>query len=283
MSISKKSKLPVGDFRIIKDKYIPEIESSLRKKPVLMPNAIYNASGIRIQGTRFKSLIFSTDIAMIRNSNAQAVFAVYPFTPQLAIVQSIIQGSSIPVFAGVGGGTTSGARSVSIALECELLGAYGVVVNAPMKNEVIQEMYNVLDIPIIATVVSKNDDIVGKINAGARILNVSGGKNTAELVRYVRSIIGNRFPIIATGGDDDEQIQTTIDAGTNAITYTPPSMASLFKGMMEDYRAQSEANGSESCNDPKQLHVHEYLRDLVFPADAIEYIRKKGEDKDDKK
>ena len=144
-------------------------------------------------------------------------------------------------------------------------------------------MYNVLDIPIIATVVSKNDDIVGKINAGARILNVSGGKNTAELVRYVRSIIGNRFPIIATGGDNDEQIQTTINAGTNAITYTPPSMASLFKGMMEDYRAQSEANGSESCNDPKQLHVHEYLRDLVFPADAIEYIRKKGEDKDDKK
>ena len=117
MSISKKSKLPKREFRIIKDKYIPEIESSLRKKPVLMPNAIYNASGIRIQGTRIKSLIFSTDIAIIRNSNAQAVFAVYPFTPQLAIVQSIIQGSSIPVFAGVGGGTTSGPRSVSIALE----------------------------------------------------------------------------------------------------------------------------------------------------------------------
>ena len=179
MSISKKSQLPKGEFHIIKDKYVPEIESSLRKKPVLMPNAIYNASGIRIQGTRIKSLIFSTDIAVIRNSNAQAVFAVYPFTPQLAIVQSIIQGSSIPVFAGVGGGTTSGPRSVSIALECELLGAYGVVVNTPMKNEVIRDMYEVLDIPIIATVVSKHDDFVGKINAGARILNLSGGMKTS--------------------------------------------------------------------------------------------------------
>lgn len=271
MSISKKSKLPKGEFRIIKDKYIPEIESSLRKKPVLMPNAIYNASGIRIQGTRIKSLIFSTDIAIIRNSNAQAVFAVYPFTPQLAIVQSIIQGSSIPVFAGVGGGTTSGPRSVSIALECELLGAYGVVVNTPMKNEVIRDMYEVLDIPIIATVVSKHDDFVGKINAGARILNVSGGKNTAELVAYVRSIIGNEFPIIATGGDDEANIHATTTAGANAITYTPPSASELFKTMMEDYREKSAESGNKP-NDPTNLHVEEFKRDLVFPADSIEYI-----------
>lgn len=271
MSISKKSKLPKREFRIIKDKYIPEIESSLRKKPVLMPNAIYNASGIRIQGTRIKSLIFSTDIAIIRNTNAQAVFAVYPFTPQLAIVQSIIQGSSIPVFAGVGGGTTSGPRSVSIALECELLGAYGVVVNTPMKNEVIRDMYEVLDIPIIATVVSKHDDFVGKINAGARILNVSGGKKTAELVAYVRSIIGNEFPIIATGGDDEANIHATTQAGANAITYTPPSTSKLFKSMMEDYREKSAESGNKP-NDPTNLHVEEFKRDLVFPADSIEYI-----------
>ena len=272
MSISKKSKLPKGEFRIIKDKYIPEIESSLRKKPVLMPNAIYNASGIRIQGTRIKSLIFSTDIAVIRNSNAQAVFAVYPFTPQLAIVQSIIQGSSIPVFAGVGGGTTSGARSVSIALECELLGAYGVVVNSPMKNEVIRDMYEVLDIPIIATVVSKHDDFVGKINAGARILNISGGKDTSELVAYVRSIIGNEFPIIATGGASEDSIRATTDAGANAITYTPPSSSELFKSMMEDYREKSETSKTGK-NDPTTLHVEEFQRDLVFPADSIELIK----------
>ena len=280
MSISKKSKLPKGEFRIIKDKYIPEIESSLRKKPVLMPNAIYNASGIRIQGTRIKSLIFSTDIALIRNSNAQAVFAVYPFTPQLAIVQSIIQGSSIPVFAGVGGGTTSGPRSVSIALECELLGAYGVVVNSPMKNEVIRDMYEVLDIPIIATVVSKHDDFVGKINAGARILNISGGMHTSELVAYVRSIIGNEFPIIATGGASEDSIRATTDAGANAITYTPPSTSELFKSMMEDYREKSEASKTGK-NDPTALHVEEFQRDLVFPADSIELI--KPEYNDEKK
>ena len=280
MSITKKSKLPKGEFRIIKDKYVPEIESSLRKKSVVMPNAIYNASGIRIQGTRIKSLIFSTDIAVIRNSNAQAVFAVYPFTPQLAIVQSIIQGSSIPVFAGVGGGTTSGPRSVSIALQCELLGAYGVVVNSPMKNEVIRDMYEVLDIPIIATVVSKYDDFVGKINAGARILNISGGKNTAELITYVRSIIGNEFPIIATGGSNETSIYATANAGANAITYTPPSTSELFKSMMDDYREKSAADNTPT-NDPTRLRVEEFQRDLVFPADSIELI--KPEFSDEKK
>ncbi|MDD7363263.1 MAG: hydrolase [Firmicutes bacterium] len=247
-----------------------------------MPKAIYKASGIRIQGTRIKSLVFSTDIAVIRNCNAQAVFAVYPFTPQLAIVQTIIAGSSIPVFAGVGGGTTSGSRSISIALQCELLGAYGVVVNAPMKNEVIEEMYSVLDIPIIATIVSKHDDFIGKINAGARILNVSGGKNTAELVRYIRSIVGNEFPIIATGGGEEEQINETIKAGANSITYTPPSTGTLFKAMMEDYRATSDAKDVKPSNSRDALNIEEFQRDLVFPSDSIEYINMELEKKRDK-
>ncbi|VEJ36195.1 Uncharacterised protein [Aedoeadaptatus ivorii] len=280
MSITKKSKLPKGEFRVIKEKYVPEIESGLRKKPVLMPPAIYNCSGIRIQGIRLKSLIFSTDIAIIRNCNAQAVFAVYPFTPQLAIIQSIIQGCSIPVFAGVGGGTTTGARSVSIALESELLGAYGVVVNAPMENEVIAEMYSVLDIPIIATVVSKHDDFVGKINAGARILNISGGKKTAELVQYVRSMVGSEFPIIATGGDNEDHIRATIDAGANSITYTPPSNSELFKAMMEDYRNKSVDHSFK--NDPRELHVREYQQDLVFPPGTFELLDKEAEDNGEK-
>ncbi|MDY6006557.1 MAG: hydrolase, partial [Gemmiger sp.] len=43
-------------------------------------------------------------------------------------------------------------------------------------------------------------------------------------------------PIIATGGRTEESIAETIAAGANAITYTPPSPAELFKAMMEKYR-----------------------------------------------
>lgn len=258
------------EFRIIEEKYVPEIESSLRKKPVLVPNTIYNCSGIRIQGVRIKSFVFSTDIAIIKNCNAQAVMAVYPFTPQLAIIDAIIKASSIPVFAGVGGGTTTGARSINIALQAELLGAYGVVVNAPIENEVIEAMYDVLDIPIVATVASEYDDIVGKIKAGARILNVSGGKNTTKLLKRIRELVGPEFPIIATGGDNEAHIQETIKAGANSITYTPPSNAILFTEMMKKYR--KETLDGDDPNENADLQIDDFQEDLVFPADSIEYI-----------
>lgn len=43
-------------------------------------------------------------------------------------------------------------------------------------------------------------------------------------------------PIIASGGKTEESVLETIEAGANAITYTPPSTMELFKDMMESYR-----------------------------------------------
>lgn len=63
---------------------IPNLTSSLRHI-LRVPSACYEASGIVINGRRIKSLVFTTDIAIIRNCDADAVFAVYPFTPQQAI------------------------------------------------------------------------------------------------------------------------------------------------------------------------------------------------------
>ena len=82
-------------------------------------------------------------------------------------------------------------------------------------------MYNRIDIPIIATVVTEYDDYKGKLDAGARILNISGGAKTPELVRKIREEFGKELPIIATGGPTDVSILKTIEAGANAITYTP--------------------------------------------------------------
>ena len=146
----------------------------------------------------------------------------------------------MPVFVGVGGGRTTGNRSIAIALQAELLGAYGVVVNAPISNEVIKEMYSTIDIPIIATVVTDKDDYVGKLKAGASILNISGGINTAKIVKQIRSEFGEELPIIATGGPNDKTIVEKIDAGANAITYTPPTSADIFEGVMEKYRKAIE-------------------------------------------
>lgn len=220
-----------------KEKYIPEVKSQLRTRTIEVPQSIYRASGIKVLGTRIKSLLFTTDVAIIKNSNANSIMAVYPFTPQLIITQAILEVAPVPVFVGVGGGLTSGKRSVSIALQAELMGAYGVVVNAPTPNETIAEIREGIDIPIIATVVSKCDDYKGKVKAGASILNISGGPNTASLVKMIRDEFGKELPIIATGGPTDESIMATIEAGANAITYTPPTSADIFAGVMDKYRS----------------------------------------------
>src|SRR5699024_9769171 len=114
--------------------------------------------------------------------------------------------------------------------------AYGVVVNAPTSKEVISKMYKRIDIPIIATIASDCDDYKAKLDAGARILNISGGPKTAEIVRNIREDYGKELPIIATGGPTDESILETIEAGANAITYTPPSSGEVFSDIMDQYR-----------------------------------------------
>ena len=62
----------------------PNVESRLRHNILKMPQEVYAASGIVINGRRLKSFVFTTDLAIIRNCDADAVFAVYPFTPQQA-------------------------------------------------------------------------------------------------------------------------------------------------------------------------------------------------------
>ena len=108
-------------------KKVPAYNGTLRDHTIMCPYCISECSGIRIFGKRIKSIAFSTDVAIIKNINADAIIAVYPFTPQAAISQSIISISDVPVFVGVGGGLTGGKRSVRLALQAEHQGAYGVV------------------------------------------------------------------------------------------------------------------------------------------------------------
>lgn len=217
---------------------IPIVTGELRKHILAVPSPAWRASGIVVMGRRIKSLLFSTDIAIICNCNADAVLAVYPFTPQQRIAHAIITNSSIPVFCGVGGGVTNGPRSVLLARDAEAYGAFGVVVNVPIQNETISQMRKVIDIPVIATVVNRDMDIDARIKAGAAILNVSAAEKTPELVRDIRADFPN-VPIIATGGPTDESVAATVDAGANAISYTPPSTKVLFRSIMNGYR-QSE-------------------------------------------
>lgn len=215
--------------------HIPSVMSDLRQDIVQMPEIIKECSGIRIYGRRIRSILFTTDVSIIANHNADAILAVYPFTPVPAIIKSIMMVASVPVLAGVGGGLTTGVRSANMSLLSESEGAYAVVVNGPTTVETIEEINKVIDIPIIYTVVSDKSDIKSRIEAGIDILNVSCGVETPKVVEKIRKEYPD-FPIMATGGPTEESIRQVIAAGANAITYTAPSNGELFKGKMEKYR-----------------------------------------------
>ncbi|MEG3032486.1 MAG: hydrolase [Enterococcus sp.] len=214
---------------------MPKISTELRKDIVRVPKIIRESTGIQIFGRRVRSIIFTTDIAIIRNTDADAVIAVYPFTPHPAITNSIIEAADIPVFSGVGGGLTQGERSTYMSMFAEAQGSIGVVLNAPTSVDTVQMVCRVVDIPVVSTVTSKWTPIDEKLAVGVKIINISAGKDTAATVRHFRENYPD-LPIMATGGPTEESILETIEAGANAITYTPPSNGELFSRKMEHYR-----------------------------------------------
>ena len=115
------------------EKFVPEYNGTLRSHSITVPQCISKCSGIRIFGKRIKSIAFSTDVAIIKNINADAVIAVYPFTPQPSISQAIISVSDVPVFVGVGGGRTGGPSDETI-LETIAAGANAITYTPPSNG-----------------------------------------------------------------------------------------------------------------------------------------------------
>ena len=180
-------RIRLEEGEVVKEKFVPTYEGELRKHALEVPRCISECSGIRVFGRRIKSLVFSTDVAIIKNINADAVIAVYNFTPQPSITQAIISVSDVPVFAGVGGGYTNGQRSVNMAAAAEQLGAFGVVCNAMITNDAIRDIKAMVEIPLIFTVVSEHVDLEKRLAAGVDIVNVSGAARTPEIVAEIRA------------------------------------------------------------------------------------------------
>ena len=219
------------------EELIAPIESRLRHNILHLPPEIQEATGIVVYGRRIKSLLFSTDIAIIKNCDADAIFCVHPFTAQRSVTAAVIHAADAPVFCGSGGGTTQGTRAIYLAMDAENQGAMGVVFNAPIPNEDLREASRVLDIPIVVTITSLRTDVEKRLENGAAILNVAGGANTAKIVAAIREKFP-RVPIMASGGKTPETIRATIEAGANAIVYTPPSSGELLRELMDRYREE---------------------------------------------
>lgn len=193
--------------------------------------------GITVKGHTLKSFAYTTDAVIIRNTNANAILAVYPFTGEPVITQALLTVAQMPLFVGVGGGTTTGPRVAELAMVAEMQGAAGVVINAPAPAETIETTMSMVDIPVIATVTEDDEITECKILAGAAIINVAAGARTAQVVASIRAH-HPEIPILASGGGREDRILATIDAGADAITWTPPSAQQLQSQMMAKYRGE---------------------------------------------
>lgn len=248
------------------------IEGQFRKTELPVPAGIQNAPGIKLFGRVIRSFVFSTDIAVIRNCDADAVLAVYPFTCQPAITQALLSISERPVFTGVAGKVTAGMRSVELAMQSEMQGASGVVVNTAARPDLIENIARSVDIPVVVSVSTLDERVVEQITAGATIVNVTAGKDTARLVKDIRNLYPE-LPLIASGGNTDESVAATIAAGADAISWTPPSVAELQKETMRKNRAaHAEAAGLQPEDETEEMREARLLRAAIKAAQALDDI-----------
>ena len=192
-----------------------------------VPEVMRTAPGIAIQGRKIRSLVFSTDLAVICHCDADAVLAVYPFTCQPAITQALVAASQRPVFNGVGGSITQGERCVEAALHSEMSGVAAVVVNTSIPVESISALVEKVAVPVCVTACAADDVVHRQIAAGA--------SRTPQVVEALRREYPD-LPIIATGGPTDDAIRATIAAGADAVSWTPPAIADLEREVMEKAR-----------------------------------------------
>ena len=227
--------------KVIEAPYTQGVRES--EKVLAVPAGVAKAPGIAMQGRRIRSLVFSTDLAVICHCNADAVLAVYPFTCQPAITQALVAASQRPVLNGVGGSITHGERCVEVALHSEMQGVAAVVVNTSIPVETVSALTERLNVPVVVTVCADDAVAARQIAAGANMVNVAAGAATAAVVEALRARYPE-LPIIATGGPTEASVADTIAAGADAISWTPPDIRELERAVMEKARRLAAEQGA---------------------------------------
>ncbi|MCP1996153.1 hypothetical protein [Flavobacterium sp. HSC-61S13] len=207
-----------------------------KTKGLLTPDCIpQHCSGITLKQIPIKSILFSTDLALIENSDSDAVLAVYPFPPSSKIMKALIDFADKPVICGIGGGLTQGRTALTMAQEAEQLGAAAVIVNQPFQNKDIEKIRKAISIPIISSISVLDFDFKKRIDSGVDFFHITGGNETCRIIQHLNLHFPDH-PVIATGGKTLHHITDAIAIGAKAIVLTPPSNGDLFKSIMENYR-----------------------------------------------
>lgn len=212
------------------------VEQTYRHIALRVPEVFRTCPGIEIAGHVIRSLVFSTDVAVICHCDADAVLAVYPFPSHPIVNNALIMASERPVFVGVGGGVTVGERSVELATHAEMQGVSAVVLNAVASFDTVRAVTSRVDVPVVVTV-CKWDDAARARAGAASVVNVAAAHATPQVVARVRADFPD-LPLMASSGHTDESAAATIEAGADALSWTPPNIQDIERALMDKNRAQ---------------------------------------------
>ena len=112
--------------------------------------------------------------------------------------------------------------------------AYCDFLSFPAEKEIQKQYVNCL-IEEIRQFDLAEDYVVSTIFFGGGTPSVLEGSEIMRIMQAIRERFPD-IPIIATGGPTEESIIATVEAGANAITWTPPSNGDVFKDIMDKYR-----------------------------------------------
>ena len=69
------------------------------------------------------------------------------------------------------------------------------------------------------------------------------------------------MPIIATGGQNEDTIRRVIEAGANAVSWTPPTTGEIFKEKMVKYRKDRREDFLETHDGMTLREFEEYIEE----------------------
>ncbi len=134
-----------------------------------VPEVMRTAPGIAIQGRKIRSLVFSTDLAVICHCDADAVLAVYPFTCQVVntsipveSISALVEKVAVPVCVTACAADDVVHRQIAAGASIVNVAAGA---RTPQVVEALRQEYP--DLPIIATGGPTDDAIRATIAAGA--------------------------------------------------------------------------------------------------------------------
>ena len=175
-------------------KFVPVYEGELRKHSIQVPRCISECSGIRIFGRRIKSLVFSTDVAIIKNINADAVIAVYPFTPQPAITQPFCRCRRCRCLPGWGVASPMGRGRPASPPMPSIRGPLGWCATPSSPRRPSGPSKRRWRSPLVYTVVSEQADVAGEAGGGGGFpQRIRGGPDAGDRGPYPGEIPGGAY------------------------------------------------------------------------------------------